>query len=504
MDSVRRRKIEHRISETGNRFIVAHNRKQAYDSFSQKFYLKRGNHYTFSAWVQVNQGNAAVKAIVKTTDGYTHVGVVVAESGCWSMIKGGLTAYSSSPAELYFESKNTYVDIWVDSVSLQPFTNGSGKARKRTMRLQAVDAQGSPLTNATVLLEQTRPGFPFGCAIRKAIIGNTAYQSWFASRFKVTVFEDEMKWYSTEKVQGKEDYSDADAMVAFAKQHGISIRGHNILWDDPKYQLGWVSALSNDQLRQAVERRITSVVSRYAGQVIGWDVMNENLHFSFFEDHLGWNASAAAFQRTHQLDPKTPLFMNDYNTIEEPRDGDSVPAKYLKKLQEIQSLNRGVPISIGLEGHFNVPNIPYMRSSIDMIAAARLPIWLTEVDVSNIPNQAQYLEEVLREGYAHPSIQGIVMWAGWRAEGCPRMCLTDNNFKNLPTGDVVDKLISEWKTHPITGVTDMDGVFEATLFHGDYDVLIEHPSLNSSLAQSFQVSQDETQQEPTFHVKLYA
>ncbi|KAK1300286.1 hypothetical protein QJS10_CPB13g00522 [Acorus calamus] len=476
-------KIEHRISETGNRFVVAHSRKQAHDSFSQKFYLKRGNHYTFSAWVQINEGNAAVKAIFKTKDGYTHVGAVVAESGCWSMIKGGLTAYSSSPGELYFESKNTSVDIWVDSISLQPFTKdqwrahqmeSTDKARKRTTRLHAVNKQGNPLANATVFVKQTRPGFPFGCAIGKSIIDNRAYQSWFASRFKVTVFENEMKWYSTENVPGKEDYSLADAMVAFAKQHGISIRGHNILWDDPKYQLGWVRALPADQLRQAVERRITSVVSRYAGQVIGWDVMNENLHFSFFEDHLGWNASALSFQRAHQLDPKTPLFMNDYNTIEEPRDWDSVPAKYLKKLREIQSLNRGVPISIGLEGHFNVPNIPYMRASIDILAATGLPIWLTEVDIAKIPNQARYLEEVLREGYAHSSVQGIVMWAGWHAEGCDRICLTDNNFKNLPTGDVVDKLINEWKIHPIRGVTDMDGFFEATLFHGDYDVLIEH------------------------------
>lgn len=26
------------------------------------------------------------------------------------------------------------------------------------------------------------------------------------------------------------------------------------------------------------------------------------------------------------------------------------------------------------------------------------------------------------------------------------MCLTDNQFKNLPAGDVVDKLINEWRT----------------------------------------------------------
>ena len=100
-----------------------------------------------------------------------------------------------------------------------------------------------------------------------------------------------------------------------------------------------------------------------------------------------------------------------------------------------------------------------------------------------------HLDQVLREAHAHPAIHGIVMWAAWKPEGCFRMCLTDSNFKNTPTGDVVDKLLQQWTHAGLVGTTDADGFFETSLFHGDYEVAITHPTvMNSSLIHSFKVA----------------
>lgn len=81
------------------------------------------------------------------------------------------------------------------------------------------------------------------------------------------------------------------------------------------------------------------------------------------------------------------------------------------------------------------------------------------------------------------------------------MCLTDNNFNNLPTGDVVDKLLKEWGIKgSITATTDANGFFEASLFHGEYEMQISHPSVtNSSLnAQKLSVlaGSEQEQQSP--------
>ncbi|XXG48759.1 hypothetical protein AAC387_Pa02g3119 [Persea americana] len=504
-------KIEQRVSKGGNNFIVAHSRKEPYDSFSQKLYMKKELLYTFSAWIQVSEGKAPVTAVFKTASGFMNAGTVRAEAGCWSMLKVGLTVNVSGPAEVYFESKNIGVEIWVDSVSLQPFTQEQWrshqdesieKARKTRVRFHVANPDGTSLAGAIVSISIKKASFPFGCAITSSILNNVAYQNWFTSRFSVTVFQNEMKWYSIENIQGKEDYSVADAMVAFAKKNGIPIRGHNILWDDPQYQLNWVNSLGQDQLRAAVQKRVNSIVTRYEGQVIGWDVVNENMHFNFFESRLGGNTSTEVFQTAHNLDPNTPMFINEYNTIEDSRDPTVTPDKYLAKLGEVQ--NQG-PTAIGLEGHFHTPNIPYMRASIDRLAAAKLPIWLTEVDVDRGPNQATFLEKILREGHAHPAVQGMLMWAGWEPNVSNyRMRLTDDDFKNVPTGDVVDQLINEWRPANIAGATNKDGFFEVSLFHGEYVVKVSHPLRNSSMTTHSLKVVPRTVNENTFHVKIQA
>ncbi|XP_057965322.1 endo-1,4-beta-xylanase 5-like [Malania oleifera] len=490
-------KIEQREAAGGQKFIVAYERKHPYDSFSQNFSLIKDTHYTFS-------------------------GAVMAESGCWSMLKGGISVDSSGPAELYFESKDTSVEIRAASVSLQPFTNEQWtfhqhqsieKMRKNKVRLQAVDAKGNPLPGANISFIQKKLGFPFGNAINRNILTNPAFQKWFTSRFTVTTFENEMKWYSTEATLGKEDYSVPDAMLQFARRNGISVRGHAVFWDDPQYQQQWIKSLAPVQLAAAANRRMNSLMTRYAGKVIGWDVVNENLRFSFFEDRLGKDASAKFYNRAFQLDKGVPMFLNDYNTIEMSSDVVSSPSNYLKKLREIQAFpgNRNGKMGIGLESHFTTaPNLPYIRSAIDTLAAARVPIWITELDVQNNLDQAKVLEQVLREVHAHPAIKGIVMWASWTPQGCYRMCLTDNNFRNLATGAVVDKLIAEWSQKRFVAKTDAEGFFEAPLFHGDYQVTIaSHAAAanlsSSSTSQTFKVqAAKRTSQKTTLHVKVSA
>lgn len=91
------------------------------------------------------------------------------------------------------------------------------------------------------------------------------------------------------------------------------------------------------------------------------------------------------------------------------------------------------------------------------------------------------MEQILREAHAHPKINGIVLWSAWTPSGCYQMCLTDNNFNNLETGKVVDKLLKEWGglAATTTGMTDSDGILEASLFHGEYEVSVRSRNGNS-------------------------
>ncbi|XP_059073324.1 endo-1,4-beta-xylanase 5-like [Cryptomeria japonica] len=388
------------------------------------------------------------------------------------------------------------VEIFLDSVSLQPFTKEEWRShqqanieknRKGNVTVHVVDSEGNPVKGAKIMINQIKREFPFGSAIAKTILANDTYQKWF-ERFNVATFENELKWYSTENQQGYLNYKDADALVEFCNSNNISMRGHNIFWEDPKYTPQWVKDLPDtQQLQSAVESRIRSLVGRYKGQFLNWDVSNEMLHFSFFENKLGPNASLEFFKLAQELDPTTPMFMNDYNTIETCNDIMAIPDEYLRKLQDISSL--GVMTGIGLESHFGKANIPLMRSILDRLGSIGLPIWLTEVDIQNSlggDKQVEYLEEVLREGYSHQFVDGIVMWSALHPYGCYQMCLTDNNFNNLATENVVDKLIEEWNNESIEGITDENGELNFFGFRAYYKAIVMHLELNNST--TFKVS----------------
>ncbi|PWA40780.1 Carbohydrate-binding, CenC-like protein [Artemisia annua] len=53
-----------------------------------------------------------------------------------------------------------------------------------------------------------------------------------------------------------------------------------------------------------------------------------------------------------------------------------------------------------------------------------------------VDHNAAVLDQVLREAYAHPSVNGRVLWSAWSTQRCCIMCLTDNSFRNLPTRNV--------------------------------------------------------------------
>ncbi|KAL8161011.1 hypothetical protein V2J09_012500 [Rumex salicifolius] len=507
--------IKINATKRGNKFIAAFKRQSPIDSFSQRVVLEDGKIYAFSGWVQVSEGNATISVVFKTANGeMIYGGGVMAQHGCWRMLKGGIVSNFSGPAHMILKSYNTAVEIWADNFALQPFTHSQWrshqdqtiqKVRKSTVKIHTSFGNKSRATGSkTIALRQMKPHFPIGSVMNDKILTNPGYQNWLSSRFSVTTFENEMKWYSTENVQGKENYRLADAMVQFAEEHRIAVRGHNVLWDDPKYQPYWVNSLSPEQLQVAVQKRIDSLVSRYRGRVIHWDVVNENVHFGFFENKLGRDISSIAYGRVHQLDSSPIVFMNEYNTIEEPYDKDVAPQMYLRKLQSIMSRrgNANLPLGIGLESRFSIgkPNLAYMRAGMDTLGATRLPLWLTEVFVDQQQDQAQILEQVLREGYAHPAVKGIVMWPNSPLKDECKMCFTDANFRSTPCGDVVDKLIKEWGSKNTEITVECDGSCSVSLAHGEYEGFVSYRETNVTTPLHLEVK--EGVEESYVHVQL--
>jgi len=116
--------------------------------------------------------------------------------------------------------------------------------------------------------------------------------------------------------------------------------------------------------------------------------------------------------------------------------------------------------------------------------------------------QAEYFEEVLREAYSHLAVQGIIMFAGPAQAGFNSTMLADTNFQTTPTGQVVDNLILEWGSGPYTAIADSRGIVDISLHHGDYDVIVTHPSNQYSKKLNFSVRKGSS--EENVHVKMHA
>ncbi|KAL0381225.1 UNVERIFIED_CONTAM: Endo-1,4-beta-xylanase 1 [Sesamum angustifolium] len=101
------------------------------------------------------------------------------------------------------------------------------------------------------------------------------------------------------------------------------------------------------------------------GKVQAYDVNNEMLHGSFFQDHLGKDIRVNMFKTANQLDPSATLFVNDYH-IEDGCDSRSSPEKYIQHILDLQE--QGAPVGgIGIQGHIDSPVGPIVCSALDKL-----------------------------------------------------------------------------------------------------------------------------------------
>ncbi|KAK4478142.1 hypothetical protein RD792_017421 [Penstemon davidsonii] len=445
-------------------------------------------------WIKITNGSdsALICAGLKTENSTLPcIGTVIGKQGCWSFLKGGFElSFPSNSSNLYIQSSDGQnINISTASASLQPFTEQQwishqdlniNEERKRYVVIEVSDSNGMRTTGATITIEQVSKDFPFGSAIAYTIIGNIPYQKWFADRFNIAVMENELKWIYTEPIKGQVNYTIPDLMLDFLRAKGIVSRGHTVLHEDKRGNPKWVWELTGSRLQSAVDSRINSLMTKYRGKFIHWDVNNEELHYDFLKLGLGENATLQFFKMVHEADPLAMLFENEFNVVESCTDSKSTVDKLIARMTELK-LGGATMLGMGLQSHFGLPNLPLMRATLDKLGTLGIPVWLTELDVSDIFSQnlqAEYLDAISREAFSHPSVKGIVLWAALSPHPnnklCYKMCLTDENFNNLPAGDVVDSLLKEWQTGFLEGITDANGVFTFDGFLGEYKVAVNH------------------------------
>ncbi|EAY97420.1 hypothetical protein OsI_19350 [Oryza sativa Indica Group] len=343
------------------------------------------------------------------------------------------------------------------------------KVRKRDVILNL--GGGATMAGASIRVAQLLENrFPFGSCINKTAIRNPKFVDFFCENFDWAVFENELKWYSTEPQRGQINYRDADELLDFCHRYGKSARGHCIFWAVDGDVQQWVKDLGRDDLAAAVQGRLHGLLSRYAGRFRHYDVNNEMLHGRFYRDRLGDGVAPLMFREAARLDPAARLFVNDYNVLRG-NEPNATPEKYVELVDALRRGGAEVG-GIGVQGHMDSPVAgQVIRAALDKLAAAGgAPIWITELDVSepDVGLRADDLEVVLREAYAHPAVEGVVLWGFmegqmWRRDAY----LVDADGTVNEAGQRFLQLQREWRSDA-RGIVDGDGRFKFRGFHGTY------------------------------------
>jgi len=179
------------------------------------------------------------------------------------------------------------------------------------------------------------------------------------------------------------DFSASDRVVAFARDHGLRVHGHTVIWYSQGGEV-FADDLPRDRFVAEYDRYIAALVGRYRGRMAGWDVVNEpvaedgnGLRDCHWSRALGMDGYIVrAFEQARAADPDAVLFLNEYNLENIPRKG----ATFLRLVERLLTL--GAPIGgIGTQSHLNI-EIPAGRITAFMRDAASLglPIHVSELD----------------------------------------------------------------------------------------------------------------------------
>lgn len=261
----------------------------------------------------------------------------------------------------------------------------------------------------TTLKEALGDKFLVGVAINSNQAGgtDTAGVALIKQQFNSIVAENCMKSEVIHPEENRFDFTLADQFVAFGKKNDMTIIGHTLIWHSQLSPWFCVDEkgknVSPELLKERMKRHIQTIVSRYKGEIKGWDVVNEAIEDdgSFrqtkFYEILGEEYIPLAFQYAHEADPEAELYYNDFS-MAHPGKRDAV-VKLVNKLK-----NQGIRIdAVGMQGHLTMsfPTPAEFEKSLLAFASTGVNVMITELDMTVLPWPSKKLGADISANFAY-------------------------------------------------------------------------------------------------------
>ena len=281
----------------------------------------------------------------------------------------------------------------IEAQSRRGFLAGTASAAALTVfgtgQLSGVSAFATPSTP----LAGAENLIPYGAAVRSDVLASDLpYRNAVIANCQMVVPESELKWLELRPTPNEYRFEKADAIIDFARQNAIEVRGHTLAWYGALPP--WTEAIATHaEAERELTDHIETVVSRYRGAIPSWDVINEplvdwpenasSLRPSIWARRIGPDYLRLALEAAAAADPDARLVLNEYD-IE--FTGPRFAARRKALIQLLRSLrDRGVPLhAVGLQAHLFADRTidrDGLQALLAEIKALKLEVWVTELDV---------------------------------------------------------------------------------------------------------------------------
>jgi endo-1,4-beta-xylanase len=273
-------------------------------------------------------------------------------------------------------------------------------------------------------------GYLFGAAAASVIDNDMAYRELYITQPKLITTDVALKIGTVAPQPGPKQFKPADRLLAFCNLHKIPMRGHCLIWNE--WVPAWVKNMSTDERRTFFDSYIDEVVTRYAGRLQSWDIVNEpfwpghhapgGFRLGPWYDAFGPDYIERAFKRAASADRTTKFVLNEAQTERDDELGRTIRRALLTLVADLK--HKGIKLDVvGLQGHLQ-PQYPHdpgrFGEFLQALGDLGVDIYITEFDVRDdtfsdeidardkavARTAQQFLDTTLR----HPAVKAVITW----------------------------------------------------------------------------------------------
>lgn len=244
--------------------------------------------------------------------------------------------------------------------------------------------------------------FFVGVAVKSnQLTEGSAYDTVLKNEFSSITAEYEMKMNPISTGSGTYNWVATDRIVKYGNDNGINVHGHALVWHNAVPD--WLSSFSgtDEEFALEVKKYITDVVTRYAGKIKSWDVVNEavndngNTRNTIFLQKMGANYVKDCFQWARDAanaagDTDLLLFYNDYGT------STNIPKQneVFAIVDDLKASNLIDGVGFQMHNTYLSPSKAQIETDINRAVAKDLKVHVSELDIQvNQNNDISFLTD---------------------------------------------------------------------------------------------------------------